>query len=248
MKKVLMIFLLAIMPSIMLGQSFTFHSDQLEFSTTVGSSFDHFTEIKNTSDQNLSLMVIRVQNDLPDGWSSSLCIGDLCFQSTTDTIDASRFFGELTPDSTLDFHLLTSTHVSQTGTGSITIKIQNTNDPADSVSLTFTFNTIVTSLEKNENTPADFKLYQNFPNPFNPQTHIEYFLPQGDFSQTVSLAIFNQIGQKVRQLVKADQSPGAHEVSWNGTDDKGNHVAAGLYFYILRYGNISQQRKMLLLK
>ncbi len=94
--------------------------------------------------------------------------------------------------------------------------------------------------------PDNFELAQNFPNPFNPETSIRFFLPQ---SQTVRLEIYNMLGQTVKTLTEpAILSAGWHEVKWNGTNHLGETVANGLYLYRLSAGQFSQTRKMILLK
>jgi len=72
--------------------------------------------------------------------------------------------------------------------------------------------------------PSSFVLEQNFPNPFNPTTTIRYTLPR---SSNVSVAVYNMLGQRVADLVSADQSAGSYQVVWNAT------VASGIYFYRL---------------
>ncbi len=92
-------------------------------------------------------------------------------------------------------------------------------------------------------TPAEFHLQQNYPNPFNPSTLIPYQLPDDDRARVV---IYNSLGQRVRTLVDADHRSGAHTARWNGTDDAGAYVAAGVYFYRLTSGERHQVRKMVL--
>lgn len=93
--------------------------------------------------------------------------------------------------------------------------------------------------------PSKFVLHQNYPNPFNPSTTIIYDLPaQGD----VRLEVFNLIGQKVRTLVHASQTPGTYRVEWDGRDDAGNTVGTGVYFYKLVRGEQVETRKMVFVR
>jgi hypothetical protein len=69
---------------------------------------------------------------------------------------------------------------------------------------------------------ADFGMSQNYPNPFNPSTNIPYRLPS---SSRVSLTVFNLLGQKVADLIEADQEAGWHEANWQAD------VPSGTYFY-----------------
>ena len=85
----------------------------------------------------------------------------------------------------------------------------------------------------------------NDPNPFNPSTSIYYALPA---AADVRLTIHNGLGQIVRSLVEGGQDRGAHRVEWDGRDDYGQAVAAGVYFYRLEAGQRVAVRKMMLTK
>ncbi len=93
--------------------------------------------------------------------------------------------------------------------------------------------------------PADYKLSQNFPNPFNPTTSINYDLPK---SSVVKIEIYNIVGQRMKTLVNELQAAGKWSVQWNGNDDAGVHVASGIYFYRLETPNAVLTQKMVLLK
>ncbi len=88
--------------------------------------------------------------------------------------------------------------------------------------------------------PREFSLEQNYPNPFNPRTGIVYTLPD---AATVSLEVFNSLGQKVRVLAEGFQSAGRHRVSFDGAS-----LSSGVYLYRLRAGDRIAERKMLLIK
>jgi hypothetical protein len=97
-----------------------------------------------------------------------------------------------------------------------------------------------------QSTPTEFALLQNFPNPFNPETTIQYNLAE---SADVSLHIYNVVGQVVRTLVSERQSAGRYRVQWSGMDDRGVPVSSGIYFYEIRAGkNNKQVLKLMLLK
>jgi len=93
--------------------------------------------------------------------------------------------------------------------------------------------------------PEDFSLSQNYPNPFNPTTVIEYALPVDDF---VELVIFNALGQAVKTLHQGRQFAGTYQVSWDGTDKRGNQAASGIFFYRIKAGNFVKTQKMILLR
>ena len=94
--------------------------------------------------------------------------------------------------------------------------------------------------------PAYFKLRQNIPNPFNPNTEISFELAKPG---SVELLIFDINGQKVKILYNGLRQRGSHKLSWNGKNDFGHPVSSGIYFYKLTLNN-SQfiTKRMLLIK
>ncbi len=99
------------------------------------------------------------------------------------------------------------------------------------------------------NPPTTFSLYQNHPNPFNPETVIRYRIPQLDHETvSVELRIFNLLGDEVKTLVKEDQGSGYYSIVWNGKNNQGDAVAAGTYIYQFKSGSFSKTNKMLLLR
>lgn len=93
--------------------------------------------------------------------------------------------------------------------------------------------------------PKSYELMQNYPNPFNPTTLINYQLPE---NQTVTLEIYNSLGEKIRTLVDETQAAGFHSVQWKGDNNYGNKVASGMYLYRITAGRFTSVKKMLLLK
>lgn len=90
-----------------------------------------------------------------------------------------------------------------------------------------------------------FRLERNYPNPFNPETVIQFTLPQ---SVQVRLAVFNMLGQQVRSLIAEDLSAGVHAVKWDGRDEFGQTLTSGVYFYRIDAGNFSETQRMILAK
>ncbi|KAA3611041.1 MAG: T9SS C-terminal target domain-containing protein [Calditrichaeota bacterium] len=93
--------------------------------------------------------------------------------------------------------------------------------------------------------PKQFRLYQNFPNPFNPVTTIRFDLPK---EQNVSLNIYNVLGQKVKQLLNQKLDAGYHKTEWNGLNEHGVKVASGIYIYQIKAGKKLINKKMILIK
>jgi len=93
--------------------------------------------------------------------------------------------------------------------------------------------------------PTAFGLDLNYPNPFNPSTTIRYALPE---AASVSLVVYNILGQQVRTLVNGAQGPGVHSAVWDGRDEAGRMAATGVYIYRLQAGAFVQVKKMLFAK
>ena len=85
----------------------------------------------------------------------------------------------------------------------------------------------------------------NYPNPFNPVTDISYSLPTASL---VKLTVYNIMGQEIATLVDEYKPAGAHVVTWRGMTDNGQPAASGVYFYRLEAADLSETKKMLLLK
>ena len=88
--------------------------------------------------------------------------------------------------------------------------------------------------------PTEYALDQNFPNPFNPSTVIQYQIPQPG---KVILNIYDMLGREVRTLVNEFQQNGTHSVTFDAL-----HLSSGVYFYRIQSGSFIETKKMLLLK
>ena len=106
-------------------------------------------------------------------------------------------------------------------------------------------NAVTAVEETGDALPEDTALLQNFPNPFNPSTTIEYRI---DAHVAVELNIYDALGRKVRTLVDAQQAPGHYALQWDGRDDSGARAASGVYIYRLSAGGYRETRRLTLLK
>lgn len=108
--------------------------------------------------------------------------------------------------------------------------------------------TIVVSVQNENEPPASYSLHQNYPNPFNPSTVIRYYIPR---NSRVSLKVYNLLGQEVIVLVNDEQRSGSHTVTFHPTN-----LPSGVYFYRLVASGVkplqaevyTETKKMLLLK
>ncbi len=104
---------------------------------------------------------------------------------------------------------------------------------------------ILSADDENNAIPAVTSLSSNYPNPFNANTEINFALAN---TGEVSLEVFNITGQKVKTLVSDNLEAGTHSIVWNGTNDSGDLIASGAYFYKLSTDNDNLVKKMVLLK
>ncbi|MBM4403153.1 MAG: T9SS type A sorting domain-containing protein [Candidatus Cloacimonetes bacterium] len=106
--------------------------------------------------------------------------------------------------------------------------------------------TEIVSNDDNTVIPANYRLFDNYPNPFNPTTTIAFSLPVGT---EVSLEIYNVKGQRVRSLIHSSElDRGSHRIVWNGMDDHNRSVGSGVYFYRISTPTWTQTKKMLMMK
>lgn len=96
-----------------------------------------------------------------------------------------------------------------------------------------------------ENTPSDFVLHQNYPNPFNSSTTFQFDVP---VPSSLSLKIFNLLGQEVAVLANGTFAAGEHQVIWNGRTDTGVQASSGVYFVRLEADSFTDTKKTVLMK
>lgn len=97
------------------------------------------------------------------------------------------------------------------------------------------------SVENDQNVKKDFKLFNNYPNPFNPSTTIRFSLAEP--SQDVSIKIYDILGNEITTLLNGSLESGIHEVNFNA-----ENLASGIYFYTLKTDTYFESKKMTLLK
>lgn len=125
--------------------------------------------------------------------------------------------------------------------GSGTLDIEVTDEAGETTSISVGVDMVTgTDIVDEPGIPQEFELSNNYPNPFNPTTTIQYALPE---AADVRLTVFNSIGQKVADLVNTRQAAGTHEVQFDAVQ-----LPSGMYIYRLKAGEFEQIRKMTLVK
>ncbi|MBN1295074.1 MAG: T9SS type A sorting domain-containing protein [Candidatus Latescibacteria bacterium] len=100
-------------------------------------------------------------------------------------------------------------------------------------------------LKKSSAPPLQMKITGNYPNPFNPSTTIEFYIPD---SGQVGISVYNITGQKIKTLLAREMPAGSHTIVWNGKDDNGVNVASGIYFFRMQAGKEILNHRMMLVK
>ena len=93
--------------------------------------------------------------------------------------------------------------------------------------------------------PISHKIFNNYPNPFNPVTTLRYDLPANGM---VTIIIYDMLGREVKTLINQTQDAGYRSIIWDTTNDYGKPVSAGIYLYQIQAGEYIQTKKMVLLK
>tara|TARA_S200000501_G_C20808566_1_gene737332 strand:+ start:11 stop:1282 length:1272 start_codon:yes stop_codon:yes gene_type:complete len=93
--------------------------------------------------------------------------------------------------------------------------------------------------------PNSFVLYNNYPNPFNPETVIDYDLPESGF---VNITVYDINGRKIKELMNSSQSAGFKSVTWDATNMMGQPISAGMYLYTIQTDNFLETKKMMYIK
>lgn len=103
-------------------------------------------------------------------------------------------------------------------------------------------NDLITSVKEEDvsEAPADFKLFQNFPNPFNPVTTISWQISKGSHT---TIKVYDILGNEVAALVNAYRSAGKYETKFNAVN-----LSSGIYFYRIQAGSFTDTGKMILLR
>ena len=121
--------------------------------------------------------------------------------------------------------------------------VSSINEDTESIFTDFTgFNTGDQTVAINDinEIPDGFRLFPNYPNPFNPSTHISYYLPE---ASKVALDVYDVLGRHIQSLVNNEQSSGEHTVTFNA-----GNISSGIYFYRLSAGSFIEIKQMLLIK
>jgi len=222
--------------------------------------FDSWIEIYNNSDIDQSL------------WGFNIVVGaEVTFFTFPDTIIAANDYLIIWADSDIDQEGLHASVELSAVEGELILKAPNNttldavelaeqstdisygrfpNGTGDFIAMTPSFgsenNDGILSVEDDKGDhPDGYMLMNNYPNPFNSSTTINFNLRSTTY---INLTVFSSAGETVSQLLTGMQDAGFHEVVWNGTNDSGIAVSSGVYIYRLESEKFNSVRKTLLIR
>jgi hypothetical protein len=222
------------------AQDITFIPQDTILQDTLGADIAFYIDVTNISGVEQTVFIVRTINNLPVDWTSSMCF-DVCFSPEVDTIFTTSEWGSspLQPGETREMSL----HVfpqNNDGMGEVQLKAGTLHNPTITITIDFNASVLPVSVNDEGQSPSTYSLEQNFPNPFNPSTKINYTLNQAGF---VQLKVYNILGVEVATLVNGYKYSGDHSVDFNASK-----LSSGVYLYQLSVNNFTQTRKMILEK
>jgi hypothetical protein len=190
--------------------------------------------IHNISSGTITIAVVRRVNDLPNNWTSSICLGATCYNESIDSVSIQIAAGDSSACGILAW-------ISGRGAGTVQLDLFDL-DSDDHLVVDVNFYAGMMALDEGDFQPYSISLFPVFPNPFNPVTTIRFDISV-ETLQSASLQILDLQGRLVVSLVKGDFITGEHEIQWNAS----NH-SSGIYFAELVSGNYRQVQKLVLMK
>tara|TARA_B100000029_G_scaffold368233_1_gene361758 strand:+ start:262 stop:963 length:702 start_codon:yes stop_codon:yes gene_type:complete len=188
--------------------------------------------IYNISTSQINLAIVRRINELPNNWTSSICVGTICYNESIDSVSVSLNPGDSTACGILAW-------ISGTGAGTVQLDFFELNSE-DHLIVDVNFYAEMATLEDDNLTFGDMFLHPAFPNPFNPTTTIRYAIPG---SAVVNVFIYDIQGRLVDALIESEMLTGWQMVQWDASQ-----YSSGVYFVELVADEKRQIQKINLLK
>ena len=219
------------------AQNFTFTRTSPEWMNDTARLIVSYGSINNLTSSNIQIRLIRIANNVPFGWLSSMCDISQCYPSTRDTTDPEQY-SPGPHDISIDF---SDTNAVRTpGMGQVIVMAQRVGGTSESHNATFGASTFPVGIRQINSIVNEFKLNQNYPNPFNPTTRIGFTVDKSDY---VDLRLYDILGREVKVLLSQPMNPGEYEI-----DFKADNLASGMYYYRLQSGDNVAVKKMTLVK
>ena len=190
--------------------------------------------IHNLSSDTITIVVVRRVNELPNNWTSSICLDMICYNEAIDSVSTQIGQGDSTACGVLAW-------ISGPGAGTVQLDIFDLYSD-EHLFLDVNFYAGNVEISKDLIKPNQFLLFPAYPNPFNPVTTIRFNIPI-ETQNTTSLQLFDVKGRPVESLVNRVLQPGEYKVAWSASG-----MPSGVYFAELVSGNYRQVQKLVLMK
>jgi len=227
---------------VLLDPPFEFHYESVTIDISSDSVGSFNGMIHNTSSDVVNLAVVRRLNDFEENWTSSICVGAICYNEMIDSVSVEISAGDSIPCGVLAW-------ANGSGEGTIQLDIFDLNGQSEHVlvDIIFYFHEIVSTITDDglQEGFKSFNLMDNYPNPFNPFTTLRYEILK---DEKVEITVYDMSGRVVRKLLNNVQKAGQNHVQWNGLNDQGMTVSSGSYLYNIQAGGHGETRKMVLLR
>ena len=211
---------------------FNYTSSEIHVGTDSVGTF-HGT-IHNLSSDTVTIIVVRRVNELPNNWTSSVCLDMICYNEAIDSVSTQIGQGDSTACGVLAW-------ISGPGAGTVQLDIFDLYTD-DHLFLDVNFYAGMVDINKDLIKPNQFLLFPAYPNPFNPLTRIRFNIPF-ETQHATSLQLFDINGRSVESLVNRVMQTGQYEIEWSALG-----MPSGVYFAELVSGNYRQVQKLVLMK
>ncbi len=228
------------------GQQFLGLCDMTLTSNSVQLLMDYSLFGDNDTNVDISMVSMISIDDESIDYAPDLGHGTIGMPGAPGWLTFSPSEGHIVYNQSIPVNLTVSSQYLREGTYEAQMNIQS-NDPTNpETTVTISFIVEGTGTTDNPTVALHNKLYSNYPNPFNPDTNIQFSI---ESNSKVQIEIYNIKGQRVKTLTNRFYDKGLHKVVWNGTDSKGKSVGSGLYFCKMNVNNKNiKTQKMMLIK
>ena len=190
--------------------------------------------IHNLSSDTITIFVVRRVNELPNNWTSSVCLDMICYNEAIDSVSTQIGQGDSTACGVLAW-------ISGPGAGTVQLDIFDL-DSDEHLFLDVNFYAGNVEISKDLISPNQFLLFPAYPNPFNTFTTIRFNIPL-EMQHATSLQVFDVNGRPIESLLNKVLQAGEHVIEWSASG-----VPSGVYFVELVSGNYRQVQKLVLMK
>jgi len=211
---------------------FNYTSSEIHVGTDSVGTFNG--TIRNLSSNTITIVVVRRVNELPNNWTSSVCLDMICYNEAIDSVSTQIGQGDSTACGVLAW-------ISGPGAGTVQLDIFDLYSD-EHLFLDVNFYAGMVDISNDFIKPNQFLLFPAYPNPFNPVTTFRFIIP-GETQDVTSLQLFDVQGRSVESLVNKMLQTGQHEIEWSASG-----MPSGVYFAELVSGNYRQVQKLVLMK